>query len=80
MGIASLVFGAVSTVWALLGGSWITVMIGLVGVIFGLIAVKKKGVCAGAGLLLSVNGAAWGLLFMVYEKGIDPIAELLGLG
>ena len=80
MGILSLAFGVISTIWALIGGSWIAAAIGVLGAVLGLFAVKKNVICAGMGLLLSVNGAAWGLLSMVYELGIDPIAELFGLG
>lgn len=80
MGIISLSLGVGSTVWALLGGAWIAALIGVVGVIFALIAIKRNAIGAPIGLLLSVNGVAWGLLSMVYEQGIDPIADLLGLG
>ena len=79
MGVGSLVLGVISTGWALLGGMWIATLIGLVGVALGLIGIKRKSMGAPIGLLLSVNGVAWGLLYMALEEGLDPIADILGM-
>ena len=80
MGILSLVLGIISTIWALVGGMWVAALIGVLGAILALLGIKRKAMCAPVGLLLSVNGVAWSMLYMVYEQGIDPIAGLLGLG
>ena len=79
MGFASLILGAVSTLWAALAGSLMTAAVGAVGVLLGLIAIKWRVKCAEAGLLLSVNGLAWSLLYLAFNGGSDPIADWLGL-
>lgn len=80
MGIASLILGVVSTLLALFDGSLFTAAIGGVGAILGLAAMRRGQVCAGIGLLLSVNGVLWSFLIAVYQRGLDPVATWLGLG
>ena len=70
MGVASLVLGIISLVWALLaavfGGTWISALIGVIGIILGAVAKKQapSGV-ATAGLVLSIIGTILSLLFVI---------------
>ena len=80
MGIISLMIGVISTFWALLGGKWFAILLGLCGVVLALIGIRRKAVGASVGLMLSINGVAWGLIYMVSVNAIDPLADLFGLG
>ena len=64
MGIASMVLGIVSTVWAVFGTftNWVAVLIGVVGVVLGAIGKKKHAKCAVAGLVLSIVGVGLALI------------------
>ena len=65
MGIASLVLGIISVVWACLGGTWLSAIVGLIGIILGAVGKKNNASCAVAGLVLSVIGTALSLLFYI---------------
>jgi hypothetical protein len=65
MGIASLVLGIISVVWSVFGGTWLSALVGLVGIILGAVGVKSKAKCAVAGLVLSIIGTSLGLLFYI---------------
>lgn len=65
MGIASMVLGIVSTAWSCFGGTWISAVVGIVGIILGAVAKKKGAKCATAGLVLSIIGAVLGLLLYI---------------
>ena len=52
MGIASLILGIVSIVWSCLGGTWISALIGVAGIVLGAIGKKKNSSCSVAGLVL----------------------------
>lgn len=65
MGVASLVLGIISVVWSCLGGTWLSAVVGIIGVILGAVGKKKGASCATAGLVLSIIGTALGLLFYI---------------
>ena len=65
MGIASLVLGIVSTVWSCFGGTWISAVVGIVGIILGAIGKKNGAKCATGGLVLSIIGTILGLLLYI---------------
>lgn len=65
MGIASLVLGIVSVVWSCFGGTFMSAIVGVVGIILGAIGKKKAAKCAVAGLVLSIIGTALGLLLYI---------------
>ena len=65
MGIASLVLGIISVVWSCFGGTWLSSVIGIVGIILGAVGKKKGANCAAAGLVLSIIGTVLGLLFYI---------------
>lgn len=66
MGVASLVLGIISLVWSLFAGTWISALIGIIGIILGAIARKQapSGV-ATAGLVLSIIGTILSLVFWI---------------
>ena len=66
MGIASLILGLISLIVALFFSAWgwVAIIVGIVGIILGALAKKKgEGGVATAGLVLSIIGAALGLIF-----------------
>lgn len=65
VGIASMVLGIVSLVFSLSGGSWISAIIGIVGIVLGGVGMKKKAPCSVAGLVLSIIGTALSLLLFI---------------
>ncbi len=65
MGIASLVLGIISVVWSCFGGTWISAIVGLVGIILGAVGKKNNAKCAVAGLVLSIIGTVLGLLLYI---------------
>lgn len=66
MGVASLVLGIISLVWSLFAGTWISALIGIIGIILGAVARKQapSGV-ATAGLVLSIIGTILSLVFWI---------------
>ena len=65
MGIAALVLGIISIVWACFGGTWLSALLGIVGIILGAVGKKKNANCATAGLVLSIIGTVLSLLFFI---------------
>lgn len=65
MGIASLVLGIISVVWSCFGGTWLSAIVGIVGIILGALGKKKADKCAVAGLVLSIIGTVLGLLLYI---------------
>ena len=65
MGIAALVLGIVSVVWSCFGGTWLSAVVGIVGIVLGAVGRKKEAKCATAGFVLSIIGTALGLLFYI---------------
>lgn len=65
MGIAALVLGIISTVWSCFGGTWISAIVGIVGIILGAVGKKTGAKCAVAGLVLSIIGTVLGLLLYI---------------
>ena len=65
MGIASLVLGIISLVWSLFGGTWLSAIVGLGGIVLGAIGKKNNASCAVAGLVLSIIGTVFSLLFYI---------------
>lgn len=65
MGIASLILGIVSIVWSCLGGTWISALIGVAGIVLGAIGKKKNSSCSVAGLVLSIIGCAIGMAWYI---------------
>lgn len=78
MGVASLVLGIVSVVWSCFGGTWLSAIVGLVGIVLGAIAKKNAVKCAAAGLVLSIIGTILGLL--VYIACFACVGGLASLG
>ena len=78
MVIASVVLGIISTLWALLAGSWVSAGIGLAGAILGSVALKQKANGASIGLCLSANGIAWFVIREIFDICVDSICDLLG--
>ena len=66
MGVASLVLGIISLVWSLFAGTWMSALVGIIGIILGAVARKQapSGV-ATAGLVLSIIGTILSLLFFI---------------
>lgn len=60
MGIASLVLGVSSIVWACVDGGWPSMMLGVVGIILGIFSREKAEKLALAGIILSAMGAGIG--------------------
>ena len=58
MGVAALVLGIISVVFAVIGLHPVGVILGIIGIILGAIAKKKAQKCATAGLVLSIIGTA----------------------
>ena len=79
MGIVSLLLGSVSTLWSIIGSTWVSGAIGFVGVVLGMIGARRNVKGAAAGLFLSVNGVAWFVIRTVFVASMDPIGKLLGL-
>lgn len=65
MGIASLVLGIISVAWSCFGGTWLSAIVGVVGIILGAVGKKNNASCSGAGLVLSVIGTALSLLLYI---------------
>lgn len=66
MGIASLILGLFSLIIAVFFSAWgwLAIILGVVGIILAALAKKKgQGGIATAGLVLSIIGAALGLIF-----------------
>ena len=78
MGVASLVLGIISLVWSLFAGTWISALIGIIGIILGAIARKQapSGV-ATAGLVLSIIGTILSLIFWIACLACAGAAGLL---
>lgn len=78
MGVASLVLGIISLVWSLFAGTWISALIGIVGIILGAIARKQapSGI-ATAGLVLSIIGTILSLIFWIACLACAGAAGLL---
>lgn len=67
MGIASLTLGIASIVWSCFGGTWPSMMVGIVGIILGIIGRNKGEKVATTGLILSALGAGIGKMrFIVW--------------
>ena len=66
MGVASLVLGIIALVWSLFGGTFLSALVGIIGIILGAVAKKQapSGV-ATAGLVLSIIGTILSLLFVI---------------
>ena len=80
MGVASLVLGIISLVWSLFAGTWISALIGIIGIILGAIARKQapSGV-ATAGLVLSIIGTILSLIFWIACLACAGTAGTAGL-
>ncbi len=67
MGVASLVLGIISVVFAVIPGlpDWLAVILGVIGIILGALGKKKGQKNATAGLVLSIIGTALGALFYI---------------
>lgn len=76
MGVASLVLGIISVVWSCFGGTWLSALVGLIGIILGAIGKKNEANCATAGLVLSIIGTILGLLLYIACAGC--VAGLAG--
>ena len=66
MGVASLVLGIIALVWSLFGGTFLSALVGIIGIILGAVAKKQapSGV-ATAGLVLSVIATVLSLIFWI---------------
>ena len=65
MGIAALVLGIVSIVWAVFGGTWLAAAVGIIGIILAAVGKKQNAKCATAGLVVSIIGTVLGLLMYI---------------
>lgn len=65
MGVASLVLGIVSVVWSCFGGTWLSAIVGIIGIALGAVGKKNGASCATAGLVLSIIGTVLGLLLYI---------------
>ncbi len=65
MGIAALVLGIVSIVWAVFGGTWLAAAVGIIGIILAAAGKKQNAKCATAGLVVSIIGTVLGLLMYI---------------
>lgn len=66
MGVASLVLGIIALVWSLFGGTFLSALVGIIGIILGAVAKKQapSGV-ATAGLVLSIIATILSLIFWI---------------
>lgn len=66
MGVASLVLGIIALVWSLFGGTFLSALVGIIGIILGAVAKKQapSGV-ATAGLVLSIIATVLSLIFWI---------------
>ena len=79
MGIAALVLGIISIVWAVFGGTWLAAVVGLIGIILGAVGKKQNANLATAGLVLSIIGTSLGLLmYIACIACIGGMAGILG--
>ena len=65
MGIASLVLGIISLVWACFGGTYLSAIVGIIGIILGAVGKKSGAKCAVGGLVLSIIGTVLSLIFFI---------------
>ena len=63
MGIAALVLGIVSVVWSCFGGTWLSAVVGIVGIVLGAVGRKKEAKCATAGFVLISSVRLWACCF-----------------
>jgi hypothetical protein len=66
MGVASLVLGIIALVWSIFGGTFLSALVGIIGIILGAVAKKQapSGV-ATAGLVLSIIATILSLIFWI---------------
>lgn len=78
MGVASLVLGIIALVWSLFGGTFLSALVGIIGIILGAVAKKQapSGV-ATAGLVLSVIATVLSLIFWIACAGCIGAAGML---
>ena len=77
MGIAALVLGIVSLVWACFGGTYLSAIVGIIGIILGAIGKKNGAKCAVGGLVLSIIGTVLSLIFFIACAACVSAAGLL---
>lgn len=77
MGIAALVLGIVSLVWACFGGTYLSAIVGIIGIILGAIGKKNGAKCAVAGLVLSIIGTVLSLILFIACVACVSAAGLL---
>ncbi len=68
MGVASLVLGIISIVLSLFGGTWVSALIGIVGIVLGALAKKANPENSGmatAGMVCSIIGTVLSLLVFI---------------
>ena len=65
MGVAALVLGIISVLFAVIMPyhGWLAVILGVIGIILGALGKKKNAKCATAGLVLAIIGTALAALF-----------------
>lgn len=66
MGVASLVLGIIALVWSIFGGTFLSALVGIIGIVLGAVAKKQapSGV-ATAGLVLSIIATILSLIFWI---------------
>lgn len=77
MGIASLVLGIISLVWACFGGTYLSAIVGIIGIILGAVGKKSGAKCAVGGLVLSIIGTVLSLIFFIACVACVSAAGLL---
>ncbi len=78
MGVASLVLGIIALVWSIFGGTFLSALVGIIGIILGAVAKKQapSGV-ATAGLVLSIIATILSLIFWIACAACIGAAGLL---
>lgn len=77
MGVAALVLGIISLVWACFGGTYLSAIVGIIGIILGAVGKKKGANCSVAGLVLSIIGTVLSLLLFIACAACVSAAGLL---
>lgn len=66
MGVASLVLGIIALVWSIFGGTFLSALVGIIGIILGAVAKKQApSGAATAGLVLSIIATILSLIFWI---------------
>ncbi len=76
MGVASLVMGICSIVFAVISWGclwWLSLILGVVGVVLGIIDMKKKKESGEGGFICSIIGICMAIIFLIFIVGLASL-------